>query len=273
MEKIAITGASGFIGNSVVDYLSKKGYDILAFGKQDKRIIERPNIKWKFLDLNDLSKEDLEDSAILIHFAGAYTAQDAFSKNVSMLKHVLNESNKSNIKKFYLISTYAVFGNRTSPADITAPYDPLEAYAMSKVMAEEEFKRFLKTSKFIGSIIRPPSLYGPNGKNFVDVIIEKIRKKEEIQMVHFKNQFLHTQDFVKILEEIIKENPQKPIYNIEGEIITEGVLKEIFKELNINFTLNEMTARSYWCSGLKAKDPIKVKDYIKKEKEKIENAI
>jgi nucleoside-diphosphate-sugar epimerase len=268
MGKIGITGASGFIGNNVVRYLAEKGFKVVAFGKESERNFKHENVEWKILDLNKIYPEDIEGVEKLIHFAGAYNAQDAFSKNVVMLKKILEASHQAEVGRFYLISTYAVFGQRDIPAGTSAPHHPLEAYAMSKVIAEEEFMKFVERGKIKGTIIRPCSLYGKHGKNFVDVIADRTKKGEDIQMVYFRNQFLHVDDCSEEIIKIIKvENPEIS-YNIEGEIITEQTLKKIFEELGIKYSLMNQKARSYWCKGNKPNINKTVKEYIAEEKNK-----
>jgi len=267
MEVLGITGASGFIGNNVVRYFADRGYKIIAFGRNSPRNFKHENVEWQILDLNDISPQNLNGIEKLIHFAGAYTAQDAFGRNVSMLRKVLDAVSQSPVKHFYMISTYAIFGDRETPADINAPYNPIEAYAMSKVLAEEEFKKTISSGKVKGTIIRPCSLYGPYGRNFVDVIAEKIRKDEPIEMVHFRNQFLHVDDFSEVLEKLINiQNPESS-YNIEGEIITEEVLKNIFDKSNIPYSLHEQKVRSYLCKGVAVERKHNVEQYLTNIKE------
>jgi nucleoside-diphosphate-sugar epimerase len=269
--KIGITGASGFIGNNVTKFLADNGYEVIAFGKDSERNFKHDNVEWKILDLNNAKKEDFQGIEKLLHFAGAYNANDAFSKNVTMLKRVLDAAHEAEIGRFYLFSTYAVFGDREEPASPNAPHHPLEAYAMSKVMGEEEFKKYISSGKINGTIIRPCSLYGKYGKNFVDIIKNKMKNREEIQMVYFRNQFLHVDDFSKEIKKIIEiENPE-PSYNIEGEVITEEVLSNIFDEIGLKYTLNDHKARSYLCQGNKPKMQHSVSQYLKDYKKELES--
>ena len=269
--KIGITGAGGFIGNNVAKYLADKGYKIIAFDKESERNFSHENVEWKVIDLNHVKKEDFQGIEKLLHFAGAYNAQDAFSKNVTMLKEVLKAAHEAEIGKFYLISTYAVFGDRKTPANPNAPHQPLETYSMSKVMGEQEFNNFVSSGKIKGVIIRPCSLYGKYGKNFVDVIKDRMKNQEEIQMVKFKNQFLHVDDFSKEIEKIITLENSEPSYNIEGEIITEEVLSEIFEKLGLKYSIKDMQHRSYWCEGNKPEMQHNVLNYLEEYQKELEN--
>jgi nucleoside-diphosphate-sugar epimerase len=265
MDNIGITGASGFIGNNVVRFLAEKGHKIIAFGRDSKRNFEHENVEWRICNLDKISKRDFKGVGKLIHFAGAYNAQDAFSKNVVMLRKVLEAAHEAEVERVYLISTYAVFGDRKVPAETNAPYSPLEAYSMSKVIGEEKFIKFIEGGKIKGTIIRSCSLYGKYGKNFIDIILQRINEGEEIQMVYFQNQFLHVDDFSKEILKIIEiENPER-FYNIEGEIITQQTLKEIFEEGKIKYSLIDQKARSYLCKGNKPLITQTVKNYILKK--------
>jgi len=264
-DKIGITGTTGFIGNNVVKYLAEKGYKIRSFGKDPSRKFEHENIEWKFLDLNFSKPEDFKGLTKIVHFAGSHNAQMAFEKNVGMLKEVLESVSENPDLTFYLISTYAVFGDRKTPAEPNDPHFPLDDYSKSKDLAEKEFQEFISNNKNKGVVIRPCTLYGKYGKNFIDIIVEKAKRKEKISMVHFRNQFLHVSDFCKELESIINlENPN-PSYNINGEVITEEELEKVFIQLNIDYALNETEARSYWCNGAKLNRDHSVLDYLKSQ--------
>jgi len=267
-RKIGVTGGNGFIGNNFVNYLSHKGYSIVSFDKESSRNFPSKNIEWRNLDLNYSSQKDFKDISKLIHFAGSHTSELAFEKNVDMLKKTL-EANLDNPLTFYLISTYAVFGNRKTPADAYSIHNPLDDYAKSKVEAEKVLKDFVEDKKIKGVVIRPNSLYGKYGKNFIDVIVNKIKNNEKIEMVKFRNQFHHVDDFNEALEYVINiKNPQLA-YNIVGEEITEKTLKSIFEKLGINYLLHDKRVRSYWSKGLEFKRKISVEDYLTKAKKNI----
>ncbi len=264
-NKIGITGGNGFIGNNFVEYLANKGYKVVSFDKESFRQFDHKNIEWKSLDLNLCSASDFKGLIKLVHFAGSHTAEMAFEKNVKILKKTL-DAVSNNPLMFYLISTYAVFGDRQTPADAQAPLIPLDDYSKSKAMAEEELQKFISAKKINGIIVRPNSLYGRYGKNFIDVIVDKIKNKEEIQMIYFKNQFHHVSDFCKSLEYVINiENPN-PSYNIESEEVTEQTLKNIFEKLDINYVLHNKKVRSYWSKGINLKRDHSVEGYLTEAK-------
>lgn len=268
MTKIGVTGAKGFVGGNFIKYLADNGYEVIAFARQKENSVVIKNCEWRIVDLNQIKSSDFSGVDMLIHFAGAYNAVDAYSKNVSMLDKVLDAAIVAQIKRFYLISTYAVFGNRSAPAGVGTGYAPLEDYSRSKVLAEIEFKKRVSEGKIKGSIIRPCSLYGPGGRNFIDIIVKKILAGEEIQMVQFGNQFLHVDDFSRAMVEIINSPHSFPEYNIEGEIINEKNLSEALEKLGATVNLTPIQGRTYWCEGIKPQMMITVEEYLKKEAQK-----
>ncbi|MCX6750357.1 MAG: NAD(P)-dependent oxidoreductase, partial [Candidatus Pacearchaeota archaeon] len=267
---IGITGGNGFLGNNTVGYLANKGYRIKSFDRGYSRLFKHDNIEWVEMDLNFSKPKDFEGLRKIVHFAGSYNAENAFEKNVEMLNNTLKPVSKNPDLTVYLISTYAVFGDRNTPANANSPHAPLDEYSTSKSIAEREFQNFLSSNKNQGIIIRPCTLYGKYGRNFVDVIVEKVKRKEKIDMVHFRNQFLNVLDFCKGLEDIINLKNPESSYNIEGEIITEKELSNIFDILGINYSINEKKFRSYWCEGMKLHKENDLLNYLKSQ---LENAI
>ena len=52
--RIAVIGATGFLGSNIIKYLPKKHKIIATYNnksKIDKKYLNKKNIKWKFLDI------------------------------------------------------------------------------------------------------------------------------------------------------------------------------------------------------------------------------
>ncbi len=150
--KVLVTGAHGFIGSHLCEYLLAQNCEVRAlvspWGKLDNlaAVLEHPKLD---LCKADITKpEDLNNTCqdIEIVFHAAARAKDwglwgAFYKvNVEGTQNLLREAEKQDVKRFVLISSVAVhrytgFRNadpRTLPTD-----GAINNYAKSKVMAEQ----------------------------------------------------------------------------------------------------------------------------------------
>ena len=89
MNKVLVTGASGFIGNNLINYLQSKSLKILSFSRDF-------GMDYDIIDSNYLDNEDVE---VIIHLAGK--AHD--------LKNVTNELDYFKVNTDLTISIYNAF--------------------------------------------------------------------------------------------------------------------------------------------------------------------
>ena len=72
--KILVTGATGFIGKSLVEFMSKQGHEISCFVRKTSNIGPLKNLNVKFVYGNILDKNSIEkaigDNEIIIHLVG-----------------------------------------------------------------------------------------------------------------------------------------------------------------------------------------------------------
>lgn len=131
--KVAITGASGFVGRNVGKFLSENGISIIAIIRKEKL----HSIKFGTpLISNDLSEKYLQSKlrgcSVLLHFIGKgrQTADSDYRKvNIDLTKNALNLCKKTGIKKIIYISGLGVNKDVTSD------------YFISKLKAEREIIR------------------------------------------------------------------------------------------------------------------------------------
>ncbi|RKZ27924.1 hypothetical protein DRQ26_02195 [bacterium] len=171
MKKVLITGATGFVGSSVVSALFRKNYKVEIIARETSRLDHLPaEISVHRCSLLEPYKiaEKLADIDYFVHIAGLTKArrkEDFYKINGEAVKiwldALLRYSTK--LKKFVLISSQAA----ARPSDIPITEDdepaPLTDYGKSKLLGEKYAREFFK--KIPITIIRPPAVYGPRDRD------------------------------------------------------------------------------------------------------------
>jgi len=174
-NKLLITGATGFIGQKLVEYLFNKNYKIICLirEKSDINFLKKNRIKYIY---NYRSKE-LNNVDIIIHLAGvinAKTRDEFYESNIETTKKVLDFASKNKIKKIIFLST------------AVAKPDVKEDYANTKFIAEQ----LIKKSKINYVIIKASLVYGKGDKRHIGALINLIKKYYIIPIIGDGNYLL-----------------------------------------------------------------------------------
>lgn len=169
MQKVLITGATGFVGRSLVSTMS--GYDVVAAVR--KRSDQLPDQVQQYdgmeLGPNTQWSEALQGVSHIVHLAGVvpgvYSAAEeeaAFQRvNVEGTLNLARHAVSAGVQRFIFISSIGVNGSITDfPfTHFNAP-QPHNAYAHSKYQAELGLQELLKDTGTELVVIRPPLIYG-----------------------------------------------------------------------------------------------------------------
>jgi nucleoside-diphosphate-sugar epimerase len=171
LARIAITGASGFIGHALVGHVEACGHRVIPLSRRD-------------LD-SDLQRA-IGSADVLVHLAGRAHILDEGSNdprqayrssNVQLTERVLGAAIGAGVRRFVLMSSAGVLGNATPSAgvDDDAPAAPHDEYARSKLEAEQ-LVRTVAAGTIEAVILRPPVVYGPGAPgNFARILQAVIR--------------------------------------------------------------------------------------------------
>lgn len=184
---VAVTGATGFVGNILVQQLSQSGIRTLALLRDETSI---PGIEWAVVgDLEQATDPAsiLRGSDCVVHLAGRAhvlkeTEKDplkAFTTaNVDATVRLAEASAKAKVRRFIFVSTIKVNGEFTSGSPFR-PDDtpnPVGAYAQTKQIAESKLKTISKATGLEVVIIRPPLVYGPGVKGNFARLMKLVEK-------------------------------------------------------------------------------------------------
>lgn len=168
--RILVTGATGFIGQSLVPALAQQGHFVRAAARDPSRIATGPNIEP--VAMPDLSatanwSEALKDVRHIVHLAGIAHAPGSLPNNVyqqintEAVAELADQAN-GRIERLVLMSSVRAQAGLSSPTIITEAGEPkpTEIYGRSKLEAE----RRLAASGVDFTVLRPAVVYGPGVK-------------------------------------------------------------------------------------------------------------
>jgi nucleoside-diphosphate-sugar epimerase len=175
--KVLVTGASGFVGSTVVDTLRTRGIAtaVLLRPKSDRRFIaERlPDLDLKIGSIGDPESlgAAMRDVTHVVHCAGctkALRVSEFYEINQLGVRNIVEAVNRQDgrIRRLIHISSLAAGG----PADAEAPAlesdapHPVSDYGKSKLAGEREVQDACKSDHVI---LRPPAVYGPRDGAFL----------------------------------------------------------------------------------------------------------
>jgi UDP-glucose 4-epimerase len=167
---IAVTGASGFIGTAVVEALRRAGRPVRRLARQAPA-----TAGGDVAIVGDLA-QPLELAAALqgvkaiVHCAGlAHQAPGAqgeariIAVNATATVALAKEAARAGVQRFVFISSAKVMGERSGqrPLSERDPPAPADAYARSKLTAEQGLRSMAADAGLDLIILRPPLVYGP----------------------------------------------------------------------------------------------------------------
>jgi nucleoside-diphosphate-sugar epimerase len=179
MQKILITGASGFVGKEVCNTLQSRGTPFLA--------AVRSNAKGDQFQVGNLTNATRWTDALLgcdvvMHLAArvhvmkdnADAPLDAYrAVNVDATMNLARQAVEQGIKRFIFVSSVKVNGEMTTDKPFSA-YDqpiPIDPYGQSKFEAECALRTLSRETGLEVVIIRPPLVYGPGVRaNFLKLM-------------------------------------------------------------------------------------------------------
>jgi nucleoside-diphosphate-sugar epimerase len=175
MTRIAVTGATGFVGRSLVAHLQREHEDVVAITRS------RPSADSSLSNLRSIS--DYLDTAsladlfcscdVVIHLAALAhqtsrpspaTEMNAYRRaNLKSLVSVARAASHAGVRRLVFVSSIGVNGFSTYGTPFTEADKPLpsEPYAITKLEAERALAEELLDSSTDWVVLRPPLVYGP----------------------------------------------------------------------------------------------------------------
>lgn len=194
MKNILVTGADGFIGSHLVEFLLSKGYKVKALAFYNsfnywgwlENIPSNNNLQIITGDIRDphFCKEITNNVDIIFHLASliaipySYKAPDSYvDTNVKGTLNICQAAREKGNTRIIHTSTSEVYGTaKYVPIDENHPKQPQSPYAASKISADAMAMSFYNAFQLPVTIARPFNTYGPrqSARAIIPTIITQI---------------------------------------------------------------------------------------------------
>ena len=204
---IVIIGAKGMLGSMLATVFSDMQPTLL-----DKEEIDITNAQSVRDVLMPLQPDVIINAAAYTNVDGAEEhKEDAFLVNETGVKNLGDIANMLGATLVHFSTDYVFPGTQTEGySEADSPGPAVNVYGQSKLAGE----RALKESGCNFYLIRTAWLYGPNGKNFVDTMVELGKTKKHLSVVN--DQFgspTFTKDLSQFVRSLLEESEPLGIYH------------------------------------------------------------
>ena len=215
INKVLISGATGFVGKNLVPFLGSNNYNVTALSRKG--------------DVNYYNVETDYISSFLafIHLAGkAHDLKNTslddeyYEVNTELTKKLFNQFLESNCKIFvYFSSVKAVADNIDGVLEEDHSYKPGTVYGKSKALAEQYLlSKNIPDDKRL-YILRPCMIHGPGNKGNLNLLYKVVSKGIPYPLASFKNRrsFVNINTVNKVISELLIRTPDSDIFNIADD--------------------------------------------------------
>ncbi len=235
-----VTGAAGFIGSNLTDYLLDKGHQVICI---DNESADNEKFHWNGETINvsgDITdykfmRNVFNKADYVFHLAAESRLQpaihnpiNAVHKNCVGTATMLQCAREAGVKRFIYSSTSSGYGNNPFPNDETQPDDCLNPYSASKVAGEKFCKMYYNLYGLETVVLRYFNVFGqrsPTKGQYAPVIGIFRRQKANGEPLTIVGDGSQRRDFIHV-DDVCRANylasimPLKNMARFEGHDYT-----------------------------------------------------
>ncbi|EGD57368.1 NAD-dependent epimerase/dehydratase [Novosphingobium nitrogenifigens DSM 19370] len=205
---IAITGATGFVGQAVLDLASREGLEIRALARRPQEA--RAGVEWVQGDLSDERAllRLVARASVVIHIAGVVNSPDPEGFETGNVRGTLNVVNAA---------LAAGVGRLVHVSSLSAREPELSLYGSSKRRGE----KIVAASSLDWTIVRPPAVYGPRDTEMFELF--RLASKGVVPLPpDGRTSVIHVNDLARLLLALIPGGEDVTSMTFEPDDGTEG---------------------------------------------------
>ena len=191
MTRVAVTGATGYIGQELANVLAS--WPRIETVLRIDRVFDQSHPDMLQVDLSNGSVEDvssaLEGVDTVFHLAAARTdwglsSTEYFRDNVEATRTIIEAVQRAGVRRLVHFSTVGVYGPSATAKRETENFEPVTDYGITKAKAEEELTEAAAKYGWSLRVLRPSAVfseYQPSNTNIYR-LIEAIRKHKFVMV-------------------------------------------------------------------------------------------
>jgi 2-alkyl-3-oxoalkanoate reductase len=214
--RIAVTGATGFIGSAVARDAAARGHEVVALYRSGPPMeaarggAQRGGPKWEALDtwLAGSDRFDAVVHAAALRHRHGVAGDDYLRVNRALTEGVMTRAVRAGAHLVH-ISSISVYGwppPRRLPIDETFPFDPIGPYGASKVATEE----LVMQGPVPWTIVQPSITYGPGDTNgMIDKMMRMIARHAFVVpgLGRTRVQLVYIDDLARLTVDAVEKRP------------------------------------------------------------------
>jgi len=249
--RILITGGAGYVGSTLAPMLLGAGHevrvlDVLAFGGDS--ILgnwSQPGFEFVHGDIRDQSavRAALRDRDAVVHLAAvvgdpacARQPDLARATNLDSSLALIEESNRSGVKRFIFASTCSNYGKMKDPnrfVDEDSELTPVSLYAQTKVAVEKALLECAKRdSGWCATPLRFATVYGVSPRMRFDLTVNEftmellVNKSLKVFGEQFWRPYIHVRDVARAIK-LVLDSPESVV---GGTVFNVGATDQNFQK-------------------------------------------
>ena len=205
--KILLLGHKGMLGSDLLLKLNME-HEVVGLDKEEIDIVSANECKEA---IKEIEPDIVINAAAYTNVDGCETAKDeCFAVNAEAVKNIAEACRDKNIRIIHFSTDYVFDGTAKQPYKEDHQCNPINTYGDSKMAGE----RYLQSLSDNYLLIRTAWLYGVNGKNFVQTILEKVKTTKKLTVVDDQiGSPTYTKDLAAAVDLLIEQNA-KGIFHI-----------------------------------------------------------